>query len=76
MPKRWPLRAMTRLWEWATPGLISLEPAAMALYETSGAMGTSPRPSADFPTVLMRVVKDPLRSEMAWNQLRVEGFGK
>ena len=72
----WPLHAMTRLWEWAIPGLISLEPAAMALHETSGAMSPSPRPSADFPAVLMRVVKDPLPSEMARNQLRVEGFGK
>jgi hypothetical protein len=28
----WLVRAMTRLWDWATPGLIALEPAAMALY--------------------------------------------
>ena len=76
MPIWWPLRAMTRLWEWAIPGLISLEPAAMALYETSGGMGISPRPSADFPTVLMRVVRDPLPSEMARNQLGVERFAK
>ena len=72
----WPLRAMTRLWEWAMPGLISLEPAAMALYETSGAMGISARPSADLPTVLMRVGKDPLPGEMARHRLRVAGLGK
>ena len=76
MPMWWRLHAMTRLWAWAMPGPISLEPAAMALYDTSGAMGTSPRPSEDLPTVLMRVVKDPLPSDIARNQLRVEGFGK
>jgi len=76
MPMWWPLRAMTRLWEWAMPGLISLEPAAMALYETSGAMGVSARRSADSSTVLVRVVKERLPSEMARNQFLVEGFGK
>jgi hypothetical protein len=72
----WPLRGLTRIWEWAMPGLISLEPAAMALYETSRAMGTASKQSADFPTVLMHVVRDPLPGDMARNQLRVEGFEK
>ena len=32
----WLVRAMTLLWAWAIPGLIALEPGAMALHEASG----------------------------------------
>jgi hypothetical protein len=72
----WPVRAMTRLWGWAIPGLIALEPAAMALHVASAEMGTSPRASANFPTRLVRVVKDQLSSQTVRNRLRVEEFGK
>jgi hypothetical protein len=72
----WLMRAMTRLWSWAIPGLIALEPAAMALHVASGEMGTSPRASANFPTRLGRVVNDQLPSQTVRNPFRVEGFGK
>jgi hypothetical protein len=72
----WPAHAMTRIWDWATPGLIALEPGAMALHEASGEMGMSPRASADFPTGLVRVVRDQLPSRTVPNQFRVERFGK
>jgi len=76
MSKRWALRAMTRLWAWAIPGLIALDPAAMALHEASGETGMSRKASADFPTGLVRVVKDQVPSQAVRNQFRVEGFGK
>jgi len=76
MPMWWPLRAMTRLWEWAIPGLISLEPAAMALLEASGQTGFSPRASAEFPAGLVRAVPDQLPSQSLRIHVRVEGAGK
>jgi hypothetical protein len=76
MRMRLPLLTMTRLWGWAMPGLIALEPAAMALYEASSEMGMSPRACADFPKGLVRVVKDQLPSQTARNQFRVQEIGK
>jgi hypothetical protein len=70
------VRAMTRLWDWATPGLIALEPAAMALHVASREMGISPRACADLPIGLLTVVKVQSPSQTGRNQLRVEGFGK
>ena len=31
----WPLRALTRLWDWVIPGLIALDPPSMAYYSAS-----------------------------------------
>jgi hypothetical protein len=72
----WLVRAMTRLWDWATPGLIALEPGAMALHEAWGDADISLTASADFPTGLLPVVKVQLPSQTGRNELRVEGFGK
>jgi hypothetical protein len=72
----WLVRAMTRLWAWATPGLIALEPGAMALHETSRDMGISLTAFGDFPTGLPPVVKVQLPIQTGRNELRVEGFGK
>jgi hypothetical protein len=76
MPMRLPVHAMARLWGWVMPGLIALDPGAMALYAASGEMGTSPRACADFPTGPVRVVDDQLPIQTARNQFRVEGIGK
>jgi hypothetical protein len=73
---RWLVRAMTRLWDWATPGLIALEPAAMGLYVAFGETGSSPQAPAGSPTRLARNVKDLALSQTDRSQLRVEGFGK
>jgi hypothetical protein len=70
------VRAMTRLWEWATPGLIALEPAAMALHVASREMGVSPRAARNLPIDILRVVKVQSPSQTGRNQLRVEGLGK
>jgi hypothetical protein len=72
----WSVRAMTRLWDWATPGLIALEPGAMALHEAWGEMDITPRGSADFPSGRLPVVKLQLPSQTGRNELRIEGFGK
>jgi hypothetical protein len=72
----WPVHAMTRLWGWVLPGLIALEPTAMALYVASGETDVSPRACADFPSSLVRVVRNPLPSQTVRNQFRIEGFGK
>lgn len=42
-----PVRALTRFWVWATPGLIALEPAAMACYEAMRTSSKSPTADAD-----------------------------
>jgi hypothetical protein len=76
MRMRLPVLAMTRLWGWAMPGLIAMEPAAMAAYAASSEIGISPGACADFPTSLGRDVKDQLPSHTARNQFRVEGIGK
>jgi hypothetical protein len=73
---RLPVRAMTRLWVWTIPGLIALEPAAMALYVASGDMGSAPIAPADGPTGLTRDLKDLRPSQTVWSQLRVEEFEK
>jgi hypothetical protein len=72
----WPVRAMYRLWVWAIPGLIALEPAAMGLYVTSGDIDRSPNTSADSLTGLTRDLKHVRPSQTVWSQLRVEEFGK
>jgi hypothetical protein len=76
MRMRLPVLAMTRLWGWALPGLIAMEPAAMAVYAASSEMGISPRAGADFPTSVGGVVKHQLLSRIARNQFRVVGIGK
>jgi hypothetical protein len=72
----WPVHAITRLWGWALPGLIALEPGAMGLYVTSGDMDRSHNTPANDPTGLTRDVRDRTPSQSVRSQLRVEGFGK
>jgi len=38
-----PVRAMTRIWRWTIPGLIALEPAAMALHVQNQVPGPTSR---------------------------------
>ena len=72
---RWPMRAMNRLWVWAIPGLIALEPMAMGLYLASGDIGRSPNAPADGPTGLALDLHYLRPSQTVRSQLRVEEFG-
>ncbi len=74
MRKRRQMRTLTRLWEWMIPGLIALEPGAMAIHLTSRETRTSATMTPDFAQGLVLVVEEPA-GQIAANGFRAEGFG-
>jgi hypothetical protein len=76
MPTRWPSRAMARIWEWAIPGLIALEPAAMAMHSVAPEADISPAGSDRLWPDSAGADRERKSGQTLRNQLRVEGFGK
>ena len=76
MSTRRPARAITRIWELAMPGLIALEPAAMAVHLASREAHITPVGSRHFRPGPATAVRDRQSGQSLPTQLRVEGIGK
>lgn len=73
MRRDWLAWALTGFWDWASPGLTALEPAAMAHYEAFRVKGTSPAADADVAPGAMSVPQDRLSEPAVRTQFWAEG---